>query len=186
MSHLLSALDRIIVFVTGLALLAAGGWALSWLFEVEQARDLARYYDPQIYRDFLASQWYPVALVGVAAAALVCGLWLASANLRRRRFDRLLAAETPAVGGISVSTTRMARAVGETLTRVPGVESAPSVATIDRGRKVLQWIITAQPDVDVPMLTSAIDEARDDIEMALPGVDVHTRFLVHLRPVDGA
>lgn len=186
MSHLLSALDRFIVFLAGLALLASGAWALTWLFEVHQAREFARYYDPQVYRDFLASQWYPVALVGTAAVALLAGLSLLHANLRRRRFGRLAAAATPAAGDISVSTARLAKAVGDSLCRVPGVESAPSVPVIDRGRRVLQWVITAQPDVDMPGLTSAIDEDREDLSAALPGVDLHTRFLVHLRPVDGA
>lgn len=184
MSHLLSAVDRILVLLLGVALVATGAWALLWLLDVDEAHSIARYYDSSVLENFLDSQWYPVALVAVAAAAALAGISLVSANLRRRKFDRLTASELPVGDSISVSVARVARSVGDSLAEKPDVDSASTSTTMDRGRRVVQWVVTAQPDIDLAGLVSDIQTADEDFHAALPGVELTTRFLVHLRPVD--
>lgn len=186
MSHLLSAVDRIICLLLGLALALGGLWAVLWVFEFAPARDLGSYYDADALAGFLGSQWYPVALAGTAVLAAVLSLWLLAVNLRRRRFNHVLSPRDTGLGEVSVALSAVARAVSDRLTQHPGVTAVTSTRQRDRGRPTMEWVVAAEPDVDLPALAATLDQTERDVRDALPGVEVKTRYLVHLRPVESA
>lgn len=184
MSRRMSAIDRLVVLVVGLLVLAGGVYALLWAFEVPLANQLGEYYDGAALESFFTSQWYALALFGLALVSAAIGVSLLIANFRRHSFRSVSSSAGADVGHISVSTTRLAATIGEQLQRNPDVTSVRTTQRTDRGRPTITWAVNAHPDVRMPQLLEEIEQAESDLRLALPGVDVDSRYLIQLRPVE--
>ena len=54
---------------------------------------------------------------------------------------------------------------------------------MDRRRPTMEWTIDAEAGVPLLELAGDIDQAEEDLRVAIPGVEVDSRFRVRLAPV---
>lgn len=182
MSRALAGLDRVIIALIGLLLLAVGVWAVAFAADVPAAHRIGDWYDPVALESFLGSRWYPVALVALAVVLIVLVPWWIVANLRPRAFNRMTAGGADR-GTITVATTKVADATADTLKNLEQVKSVQRTTRMDRRRPTMTWTVVADPRINLPKLTEGIEQAERDVRGALPDLDVDTRFLVELSPV---
>ncbi len=183
MSRRLSILDRLLVTLLGLASLGAGSWALLWALGHPLADAPTSYVSLDAVEQFLATPWYPLVLLGVAVVALVLGVWLLVANLRRHSFNRLTAGESGEAGQLTISVSQIAKAAATQIRRHPDVTGVETATRIDRGRHVVTTTVHAAPGIAMPGLLEVIGEADRDFHDAVPSLDVDSRYLLRLNPV---
>ncbi|AKK10332.1 alkaline shock response membrane anchor protein AmaP [Corynebacterium uterequi] len=184
MTRFLAGLDRVIIFLVGVIVLAVGVWALAFSLNVPLAHEIGRWYDQPMLERFFASPWFPTALIALAVAGVVLGLWWLLANIRPRGFNRVTSQENAGTGDVTISTSQVASAVADRLSQTRGVNKVRTATKYDRARPTAVWTIQAEPQVDLNRLTREIDTAERDIREALPGIDVDTRYLIELAPVE--
>lgn len=184
MTRKTAGLDRLIVFVVGLVVLLVGVWAALWAFEVPVAHQISDTYRPEVLHTFLNSQWFPATLLLIAVITAVAGIWLLLANLRRHSFNQVTTLIGADDGHVSIATARLASALGQQLQRNPDVTTVQSTLREDRGRPTITWTIHSKPSVRMPQLIEEIEQAEQDLRLAIPEVDLDSRYLVQLRPVE--
>lgn len=191
MSRLVAGIDRIIVFLVGLVLLAVGVWAVALAFNVDIATQLGSWYDHSKLTHFLNGPWYPWALLLIAIATIIVGVWQFKANVSQRRFNAVSPQPEEknaneggdAAGTLSVNTTQLAAAAAEAFRTNEDVTKVTSSTRYDRARPTINWTIHAQPALNVDNLVQQIEANDADLAAALPGVDVDTRYFIELDAV---
>lgn len=183
MSRGLSALDRVVVAIVALLLIATGVWAVGFFLDVPYAHEIGAWYDEAKLQAFLTSRWYPVTLILVATAIIVLVPWWLVANLRPRSFNRMTSAKQSAAGNITVATTQVAEAAAKELREYDHVTGVQRTTRMDRQRPTMSWTIHATPEINLAELTRQIEQTDEDVHGALPDFDVDTRYLLRLGPV---
>lgn len=183
MSKVTAGFDRFIVFLVGLLLLAAGVFGLLWVFGLSFATTLFDKLSRNKVHDTTTADWWPWVLIATIAVSVIFGLWILIANLRMNRYNNSDTGRSSEDGRVRVHVTDVADAVADRLKRVDDIHHVGVRTRFDRGQRTVQWLLRGRPTVQMDILTKAIEEAEKDFRAALPGMDVDTRFLVHLDPV---
>lgn len=184
MSSRIAALDRFIVFLTGLIFLAAGAWAVGLFFDVRFAQQLADFIDFPAWRSAPEQGWFDPALIALMIAALVVGGWLIALNLRTYRISRVHSPASDSTGLIDINLAALASAMADRLEAHPKVESVQHRVAESWGRPTLTLTARARAGLDVAALRAAVEAADRDFRAATPGIDVDTEYRIHLLPVE--
>jgi hypothetical protein len=156
MSRAVLALDRILTFLLGLLLLAAGAAAVAWW-----AGQLGRVWPtvPDTLSLGAASSavgapWWPWAAGVVGVVAMLLALRWLIAHVPRRNVGTLALPGTPGPGGLRIDPGAAATTAAQVLAEIPGVRSAHGTVHHDRGELVAALSATIEPTAD---LTTVVD-----------------------------
>lgn len=156
MSRRLAGWDRLVSLLVGLALLVAGVGAIAWY-----AGRLPRV-GPVLDVGWLPStthqQWWPWACAGTGVVLVLLGLRWLVAHLPHRRPSTVALDGSGPDGRLEADLGVVAAQAAQALAALPGVTSATSHATSERGRHVLELVATMSRDGDLSMVAAGLDE----------------------------
>ena len=158
MSRAVLALDRILTFLLGLLLLAAGAAAVAWW-----AGQLGRVW-PTVpdtlslgaASSAVGASWWPWAAGVAGAVAMLLGLRWLIAHVPRRNVGTLALPSNHGRGSLRIDPGAAATTAAQVLAESPGVRSAHGTMHHDRGELVASLSATIEPTAD---LTTVIDRA---------------------------
>ncbi|MGL5930993.1 MAG: hypothetical protein ACRCY8_18835 [Dermatophilaceae bacterium] len=166
------ALDRAVVLLTGLLLIAAAVAGFVWW---RGDLGLSGPLDTAVATDAAEQPWWPWAVGATGALLVVLGLrWLA-AHLRSSRVGALRLPGSGPHGRLTADTGSVARAAGEVLAATPGVRSARGGVDRDRGRLVARLRATIEPEADLATVAAASDRVAADLRTVLQRDDIRCR-----------
>ncbi|OAN33792.1 hypothetical protein [Mycolicibacterium iranicum] len=170
-------LDRIAVFVIGLALLAAGVAAVLWWQGRLAGGRPVQLAEP--LRDIDAS-WWPWACGGVGAALVIVGLWWLSGHRRSPRVrDLRLADDAHTDGTLSADAASVASAAADVLAQHPAVLKAGARASIENRAPTITLTATVAARRSLELAVLAADDTAATVAQMLGGsVAVRTRVRV--------
>lgn len=176
MSRRLAGLDRFLVALVGLALVALGVLAVLW------ERDLVSWLEPEIATPGLTTAagagWWPWA-VGVAGIVLVVlALQWLTAHVSRSRVGWSNLPGSSGSGRLSTDLGAVANAAAGVLQETPGVSGSSGSARRERGRRTIVLTVAAESPADVPAVVEAVESMHRDLAKVLPDPSVAVR--VHL------
>ena len=186
MSKTLAGVDRLILALLGIVLIALGVWPILIHFNVEFATYLAKWVDHDTWACLPEQSWWVYALAAATVVMALVGLWLIIANLRQRRFNTVHSDASNEDGSIKTSMNAIAGAVADTLATVDGVEKVSRLVAYDRARPTLQYEILADPETPILRIKDAIEVNDQDFRAAFPDADVDTTYKVHFTKVRSA
>ncbi|MGC0365342.1 hypothetical protein ABH922_003326 [Rhodococcus sp. 27YEA15] len=186
MNRWISSVDRVVVALIGLALVAVGAYAIAWDVRVEQIRRWTSRLDRPTLAALPDQPWWQWALIGTFAACLVIGIALLYLNLRRRSTEALTLRHNETGTDVSVGLGPVAGGVAAELAGLSGVRSTRHRATVDRGLPTVTVVATADPDIDVVEFTTRAERIARATNRSLDGSAVAVQILLHLDRVDSA
>ena len=186
MSKALAGVDRTILAIVGVLLIALGAWPILIHFNVSFATYLATWVDHDTWAGLPEQGWWPYALGLATIVCALAGLWLVISNLRHHRFSAVSSEQSNEEGAIKTEMSAIAGAVADTLAEVEGVEKVSRLVAYDRSRPTLQYEVLADPDTPILRIKDAIEVNDRDFRAAFPDVDVDTRYKVHFTKVRNA
>ena len=186
MSKKLAAVDRALLAILGILLIAWGVWPILIHFDVSFATYLASWVDHDTWAGLPGQSWWPFALGLATIICALTGLWLVISNLRHHRFNSMPSEESNEEGAITTEMPAIAGAVADTLADIEGVEKVSRLVAYDRSRPTLQYEVLADPDTPLLRIKDAIEVNDSDFRAAFPGMDVDTRYKVHFTKVQSA
>lgn len=186
MSKLTAFIDRFIFFLISIGLIVFGLWPVLVHFDVQFAKDLALWRDPEAWKTLPEQDWYEYLLWGVLAGSIIIGLWLIIINLRRRTFPRLGSSASDEDGEITLHIGHIAKAMTAQLETDSDISSAKHKVSIDRKRPTIEFTITARPEADLSKLNDMIETSEDDLRDAIDDVDIDTVYRLHMNKVEPA
>jgi len=176
MSRTLAALDRVLLFLLGVAALIVGVAAVVWQAELWDR--LSGPVQAPWLRRAAAQDWWPWAVGAGGVVLVLLALWWLLAHLSRRKLGEVRLAGSSTAGKLTADLSALAAAAAAAVLDTPGVRSAHGTALDDRGRRTLQLTITIET-ADLPTVIAATDQACHALAHALGDPDTAAR--VHLR-----
>lgn len=181
MSTATAALDRIIVLILAILLIAGGAGALLLAFDVDPVAERARDIDPTVIGRWSGNDWFIWVLVGVAVVALLLAIWFIAANARLRRPETVVDAESDETGELRYTLGTVASGAADHLERLPGVRRASSRAEVDRGTETMTFTVNIANNAHLgPILEECSQTAADLADAIDHGHDTGVRFLLHV------
>ncbi|QIG42160.1 hypothetical protein G5V58_04710 [Nocardioides anomalus] len=167
MSRRTVVLDRVVVALVGLLLLAAGLLAVDW--RTGTVLDLRDRLDAGPVLDVVDAGWWPwvCAVVGVVLALLALA-WLL-AHLPHRGPGRTRLAGSDQGGTLEVELRSVASAVADRLADLGPVTGARGTTDRVRGTTVLEVRGRVEPDADTDALDRAVRTCAAEVEQAFAG-----------------
>ncbi|MBI8999506.1 alkaline shock response membrane anchor protein AmaP [Corynebacterium sp. CCM 9185] len=180
MSHGLAFVDRLLVFVVGLALTFLGVWSIGLFFDVPEAHRVTEYADQQMWANAPELGWYDWALVGVLVGGIIIGLWLIVANVLRRSVTVVTSSASTDMGDINFNLSSLADAVADSLEDTHGISKVRKRVVIDRGLTTIEFTVDAASDCSVQGIQTAIEQADRDLRDAIGPSDAATSYRIHM------
>lgn len=201
MNHRRAALDRVIVFLVGLVLLAGGAAVVAWRLGVGFVHTAVDSVDVPRVASWPTDSWWPWAVGGAAAVAALLALWLLALNLSPLRVGRMpldrgghhrgrrgdgsedFDSGEQVEGSLSVDLDAVAGASAQVLDDVPGVRRVTHRVRrrIDVPTVELLAHTSARAELE-PLRDAALANARS-VDEALPETGVVQRVFVLVDPV---
>lgn len=176
MTGRMRVLDRGVVLLVGLALLAAGlvglDWRYGWLLDLRDRVDTGQ------ASDVVTTEWWPWAAAGGGVVLGLLGLWWLLAHLRRpgpssRRLDG-----SDATGLLEADLRSVAAACADRLAaQAPVLGVRGSTRTVG-SRTVVLLSGQVDPYADPASVTDAVAQCADDLAAAFPGEDLTCRVVL--------
>ena len=171
------AVDRILVFLTGLLLIAAGVAAFMW-----SRGDLAAAQPLQVVVpvDDVQSSWWPWAVGAVGLVLVLIGLWWLSAHRRTPRVRSIALADTgPDEGALSADAASVGSAAASALAQNPLVNKTSSRSSIEKGQPTITLTAHIPPRHALRAVGDAADEVATTAGVMLgDAVAIRTRIRV--------
>jgi hypothetical protein len=162
-----AVLDRVVLALVGLVLLAAGLLALDW--RTGTVLDLPDRLDAGAVLDTVDSSWWPWASAGVGVVLGLLGLAWLLAHLPRRGPGRTRLAASDQSGTLEVDLRSVAGAVADRLEELGPVTGARGTTDRVRGTTVLEVRGRVEPDADTDALDQAVRTCAAEVEQAFAG-----------------
>lgn len=176
MSRTLTTIDRVLVLLLALGLIAAGVVAALW--QSGRVSQLNGTITAPWLSTAAAARWWPWAVGAVGVVLVILALrWIAAHISGSKVRDVRLPGSTTA-GRLTVDLGALATAAATSVQDTPGVRSATGKALDDRGQRTLALTVTIDPHADLATVTAVTDRACRDLGAALG--DPHTATRVHL------
>lgn len=155
------AVDRVLVLLTGVVLVAAGAgaalWQLRWLAGTPDRLVL----DPAV-ADAPRQGWWTVALALVGLLLLGLALWWLLSHLARSRPTRMGLAGSSAEGRLGYDVSAVADAAARSLAARPDVTGVRSSTAYAGGQPLVELRATTSSRADVTSIERAVaDVARE-------------------------
>ncbi|MDO5032362.1 alkaline shock response membrane anchor protein AmaP [Corynebacterium sp.] len=183
MSKTLAGLDRTLLAVLGLLLIAGGLWPILAYFDVPFAESAAKWINHDAWGRVPQAGWWAYALAGATLLIAVSGLWLIISNLKHNRFSTVESAASNKEGTISTDMAAIAGAIAQTLEQLDGVDKVKTLVAYDRARPTLQYVLTANPDTPMQEIVERIESNEHSFRAAFPDADLDTVYKLHYTKV---
>jgi len=171
MSRSTLALDRIATLVVGLVLLAAGGAALLWWFDLVSW--FPRLLDLSAVKDAIGQPWWPWAWGAAGVVLVLLGLWWAAAHIPDRGVGELKLPGSSADGKLRAASTPVAQAAAAALQGANGVRTVRGRIVRERGQLVARLSATIEAGADLHAVAAAADQVATELAAVLDRDDVH-------------
>lgn len=181
MTKTLSAIDRVLVFLLGALLIAAGLIPVLLYWNVPYASAYVARLDRSGFSTLPDAAWFPYALVAGLLLTLAAGAWIVLANVRSRTFSYRRV--TPAVadhGETVFNVQRLAQAACDYLETSPAVTRATQSVAMVGSRPTVTFTVTTDPELSLPDATRVVEAADRDFTAACGAMDIDTVFKLHL------
>lgn len=184
MRRTLQVVDRLVVGVVGLVLVAGGVLALLWWQRVPLIVDAVSEIDNSRIYSAPEQSWWAWSLLIATVALAVIGLWLLLGNVRPNRLRTVLVGTEPGVvGGIrGVSVPDVGKAAAKSLERHRQIRSTQTRAYTDGVTPILEVTVTAEPTADGRDLIDLLRAVRHQLQLSLGGSRVQVQMLLHRAP----
>lgn len=182
MNGRIALLDRVLVFLLGALAVLGGLWTVGLFFNWPLAQSLADNIHFAAWRSAPDQGWFNAVLSLIMVASAAFGIWLIAVNVRRYRISRVYSPSSSTAGDIEINLATLASAVARQLEEDSRIDSVDHVVARSFGHNIMTLTLWAEPTVALPDLCSHLRETERDLRAALPGIDVTTRYRVHLRP----
>lgn len=179
MKRATAAIDRLLVVLLGLGLLASGAFALAWYFDVPFATSTLSRFDRDIFGDLPTQNWWEAALAGTVIVSVLLAIALLIGNLSPRRTGTVEISSDESFA-VRVDLGALARGVAADLAEFPGVESARGRAIDDRGTATLAVTVQTSPHIDIDAFTRHAEQKAEFVAEAMEGGAVALRVQVHV------
>ncbi len=171
--------DRFIFILLGIILVALGSWPILLHFDVNFARHLELWVNHDAWATVPEQGWWPWALGGIAAVALIAGVWLIVANVRVRRINEVTSGASDDKGSIALQMAPLAAGMAASLQEHDFISEVDRKVAVDRGQPQLTLTITASPETPLVTLRQLVEETEADFRAAFPDSKLHTVYRVH-------
>ncbi|GAB2501656.1 hypothetical protein CATRI_01940 [Corynebacterium atrinae] len=182
MNPRIALVDRILVFLLGVVIVLGGLWAIGLFFNVPLAQGLADNINFAAWRSAPDQRWFNAVLTLILVFSAAFGGWLIALNLRRYRVSRVYSPSSSPAGDIEINLATLATAIAHELEADSRIDSVDHVVSRNFGQTIMTLTVWTTPSVDMAELSSHLRSTEGDLRAALPGIDVITRYRVHLRP----
>lgn len=184
MKRTLNVVDRLVVGVVGLVLVAGGVIALLWWQKVGVIVDAVADIDNSQIGSAPEQAWWSGSLLVATIVLAVIGLWLLLGNVRLNRVRTVAVGTEPGVvGGIrEVSVPDVGKAAAKSLERHRQIRSTHTRAYTDGRTPILEVAVTADPTADGRDLIDLLRAVRHQLQLSLDGSDVQVQMLLHRAP----
>lgn len=177
MSRRLAALDRILVLLLAVVLLAAGLLALEWRFRLVSG-DYPEEIDVPGLGGVAEAPWWPWALAGGGVLLGLLGLvWLLS-HLGRRSVPEVGLPQSRADGRLRVDLASLGDAVAGQLAAAAPLDHVRSRPVGTQDHPVLQVRADLAPGARGTDIRAAAEQCAADLRRALPDTDVRLQLLL--------
>lgn len=181
MTKTLSFFDRLIVFLLGLSLIAAGLIPIAEYWDIPYLSDAAEYIDRARLTDLSDQSAYITALVICAIVSAILALWVLLANIRSRAFsNRGIVPADPEHGETVVNVQRVAEAACTTLEHTDKIRRATSKVAMVRKRPTATFTVVANPDYPLEEAARVLEAADEDFRLANHTMDIDTVWKLQL------
>lgn len=177
MSRTLTTIDRVLVLLLALVLLAGGVGAALW--HSGRITALRGTITASWLSTAAAASWWPWAVGAAGVVLVILALRWIAAHISGSRVRDVRLPGSTTTGRLTVDLGALASAAATSVQDTPGVRSATGKALDDRGRRTLALTLTIDPHADLATVTAATDRACRDLGTALGDPATATR--VHLR-----
>lgn len=184
MNTRIAVLDRLIVFLAGLFLLAGGAWAVGLFFDVPVAQAIADRIDFPAWLAAPGKPWFDLVLAAILLVSAAIGGGLIALNLRRYRITRVPSPASDDRGSIAIDLNALAAAIAGDLAEHARIDSVQATVVNSWDRPTLTLTLRVHADIDVPALWSTLNQTEREFRQATPGIDVDTCYKLHLFPLE--
>lgn len=167
MSRSLVALDRTVIGVLGLVLLALGALGLVWQLELVDAAVNSTVDTPWLTTATEAG-WWPWAVGAAGVVLALLGLRWLVAHVSRRTLSGAPLPGSGRAGRLTADMGAVAEAAAESVADTRGVRSVAGRAIDDRGRRTVQLTLTLDPTADLSPAVEASERVARELAQALP------------------
>lgn len=169
-------LDRVVVLLVGLGLVAAGlsglDWRYGWLLDRPTAVDT----DP--LGEVVAAGWWPWAAAAGGVVLGLLGLWWLLAHLRRPGPSSVRLRGSDAAGLLDADLRSVASACADGLAADAAVLGVRGTTVTVGSRTVVQLTGRIDPYADPAGVTDAVARCTADLAAAFPGHDLTCRVVL--------
>lgn len=170
------AVDRVLLLLLGLVLVAVGVAAVGW--QVGFLRDVWPSAPDQVDVDstrVTGSSSYPVLLALAGVVLVVLGLWWLLAHLPRRSVGSLRLPAGERSGRLLVDPGPAVATAAEVLADEADVRAARGAVLRDRGELVVRLRTTVEPGASLPAVVATCDRVLADLALVLPPDQLRSR-----------
>ncbi|RZL68831.1 MAG: hypothetical protein EOP29_26215 [Rhodococcus sp. (in: high G+C Gram-positive bacteria)] len=179
MKTFVAGVDRLVAVIAGATLLAGGGFALAWHYDVPWARETLSRFERARIAELPQQGWWVPTLAIVVAVAVVAALVLLIGNFSPRTTGTASVIEEPHFSA-HVDLSAIASGVAAELAQFPGVRRARGTAIDDRGMPTITVSVYAAADFDVVGFTAEAESRAAFVARSLGGANVATRVQLHI------
>jgi hypothetical protein len=183
MNRTVLRLDRVLLALAGLVLVAVGVAALLWT-----TGTLAEYIDgvpdsiDTSAATAAASQtWWPYATGAVALLLAVVALWWMLAHLPARSVPEQDLPGSSRAMRLRIDRGAVADAAAHAAQQIPSVRRASATLRDEGPELVLSLLVTVDPATDLPLLAAQLDDVLADAATVLPDDSLRSRTTVRTR-----
>ena len=175
-----AAFDRVLVFVFGVLLIAAGLIPTALYFDIPYVSDVVESYDRNQLGTLPAQPWFPFALVGGFIVSLILGIWIVAANLASRSFStKSVVPAQPDHGDTVLNVQRIAQAACDYMASTGIVAGAQSSVAMVGRRPTVTFTVTADPPYSLRESIDYLESADRDFAEACGAMDIDTVYKLH-------
>ncbi|MFC0626186.1 hypothetical protein [Kribbella deserti] len=178
----LLAFDRLAAFVIALVLLAAGGAALGWRYDlIPNATDRL---EINGLTDLPTYDWWPWA-TGLGGLLLVgLGLTWLMRHVPKRSVGQLQLPGSDDSGRLTADVNAAATAAAQALARTDGVRDGSGRVVRDRGQLVAELTMTLEPSADLDVVRTAAEQTSAELHRVIGRDELHHRVDLRVARAD--
>ncbi|SDS51494.1 hypothetical protein [Corynebacterium timonense] len=184
MTRRLAALNRIVTFLVGVLLVAAGVVPAALYWDIPVLSERVTRIDRSLVAGLPEQRWFFAAAVAALVLLLVLGLWLIVANVRSHAFDHRTVTRTQPVPGSTVVNVRgVGAAACSALESHPMVSSASCAVAYVGPEPTATFTVVTDPALPLREAAALLDETDAQLADALEGIDLRTVYKVELERI---
>ncbi|WP_053205543.1 hypothetical protein [Jiangella muralis] len=157
MSGFAAGLERTVVLLVGLLLVAVGASAVAW--QQGWIPDAVDRIDASALTEHTGEPWWPWAIGGAGIVLIVIGVCWLVAHGRRHTISRLRLAGSSRQGRLAADASAVVDAAGAAFETAPGVAFRGGRLWRDRGELTVDLRASAAPSTDLAEAAAAADRA---------------------------